>query len=59
MTLVGVVLFLRWMGLWKASQSSTQRRERRVRLAAGLAVLVSEDGGGTIWRVTWEGAKSQ
>ena len=39
--LISLVLFLYWMGLWKASQGSTQRRERRVRLAAGLSVLVS------------------
>ena len=39
--LISLVLFVSWMGLWKASQGSTQRRERRARLAAGLAVLVS------------------
>ena len=39
--LVSLVFFLLSMGLGHASQGSTERRERRARLTAGLAVLVS------------------
>jgi O-antigen ligase/tetratricopeptide (TPR) repeat protein len=39
--LVSLTLFLGSMGLSKSGQGSTERRERRARLTAGLAVLVS------------------
>ncbi len=40
--MAAVILFVAWMGPWKVGKRrSSQRRERRLRLAAGLAVLLA------------------
>jgi O-antigen ligase len=35
--LVGVFLFVKWLGPWRSGTKSSQRRERRLRMACGIA----------------------
>ena len=38
---LGVLLFIAWMGPWRSVSKSARKTERRLRLAAGLAVLLA------------------
>ncbi len=39
--LIGVLIFVLWIGPWRSVSKGARRRERRLRLAAGFAVLLA------------------